>query len=269
MKHLYFTRTFLILLLALSLLAPAWAGQDEDLAKQLQNPVADLISVPFQLNYDPNLNPQESGEKWTMNLQPVIPVHLNKDWNLICRTILPVIYQDKAQVNSGDQFGLGDVTQSFFFSPVAPTKGGWTWGVGPVIVLPTATNDRLGLDKWAAGPTAVALAQRGPWTYGALFNHVWSFAGDSDRSDLNASFFQPFLTYTFPGAWTIGANTESVYNWRSEKWSIPINVTLSKLTHIAGQTVNFTLGPRYWVDGPDTGPDGLGFRFAVTFLFPK
>jgi len=240
----------------------------EQLAKQLQNPVAALISVPLQLNYDRNIGPEDDGYRWTLNIQPVIPISLSENWNLISRTILPVIHQDDIFPGAGDQTGTGDVVQSLFLSPVAP-RSGWIWGAGPVFLLPTGSDELLSTDKWGAGPTAVALRQQGPWTYGALANHIWSFAGDGDRADVDATFLQPFLSYTTSTAWTFAVNTESTYDWEIEEWSVPINMVVSKVTNIGGQLVSFGAGVRYWASTPDSGPEGLGFRFVITLLFPK
>ncbi|MDZ7582744.1 MAG: transporter [Deltaproteobacteria bacterium] len=241
----------------------------EELAKKLQNPVAALISVPFQLNYDQNIGLEDDGYRWTLNIQPVIPFSLNEDWNLISRTILPVIHQDEIFPGAGDQTGIGDVVQSVFFSPKKPTKSGWIWGAGPVFLLPTGSDDLLTTDKWGAGPTAVALRQQGPWTYGALANHIWSFAGDGDRADVNATFLQPFVAYTTPTAWTFTLNSESTYDWEIEDWSVPINMVISKVTNIGGQLVSVAGGARYWAESPDNGPEGWGARLVFTLLFPK
>lgn len=239
-----------------------------ELAKKLSNPIASLISVPFQLNYDHGYGPRD-GDKTTLNIQPVIPFSLNADWNLISRTILPVTYQDDIAGPSGSQFGLGDVVQSFFLSPSKPTDNGLIWGAGPVFLIPTATDDFLGGEKWGAGPTIVALKQDGPWTYGVLANHIWSFAGSEDRNDISNTFVQPFLSYTTPTAWTFALNTESTYNWKAKEWSVPINFTVSKLVKVNEQPISLTAGLRYWAAAPDNGPEGLGVRLGLTFLFPK
>ncbi len=244
-------------------------SEEERLAKRLANPIAALISVPFQFNYDSDIGPADDGERATVNIQPVIPVTLNEDWNIISRTIVPIIWQDDILPDAGSQFGIGDVLQSFFFSPSTPTAGGIIWGVGPVFRLPTATDDLLGAEKWGLGPSAIALRQAGGWTYGALFNHVWSVAGDDDRADINATFLQPFVSFTNDDAWTFSLQTETVYDWDSEEWAVPVNISVSKLLAVGGLPISLQGGLRYWAESADSGPEDLGFRLAVTFLFPK
>jgi hypothetical protein len=278
-------RTLLVLpLAAILLLAGLWPAaacaeervvgtadrsKEEALAKQLANPVAALISVPFQLNYDRAIGPARSGDRWTLNAQPVIPFELNDDWNIISRTIVPVVRQAEVFPGAGDQFGLGDTVQSVFFSPKAPSAGGWIWGAGPVFLIPTGTDDLLTTNKWGAGPTAVALKQDGAWTYGALANHLWSIAGSDSRPSFSNTFVQPFVTYTTPTAWSFTLQTESVYDWENKQWAVPIGFVVSKVARIGGQLISVGGGVRYWVDGPDAGPHGWGFRVAVTLLFPK
>jgi hypothetical protein len=240
-----------------------------DLAKKLSNPIAALISVPLQFNYDQNIGTTDHGDKWLLNVQPVIPVSLNEDWNLISRTILPIVSQHDIYPDAGSQSGIGDVVQSVFFSPKAPTASGWIWGAGPVFLLPTGSKDLLTADKWGAGPTAVALRQQGGWTYGALANHIWSFAGNGNRADLSVTFLQPFVSFSTPTAWTFALNTESTYDWSSDQWSIPVNVFVSKVTKIGNQLVSVGGGLRYWADSPESGPSGLGYRLVFTLLFPK
>ena len=257
------------ILLAAPIANIAFAESNEELAKKLSNPVASLISVPVQFNYDSDIGPSDSGDRYVMNIQPVIPVSINDDWNMISRTILPIVAQEDVFPGTGDQSGLGDVVQSVFFSPKQPTESGWIWGAGPVLLLPTATDDLLGAEKWGLGPTAVALKQDGPWTYGALANHLWSVGGDDKRQDVSATFVQPFLSYTTKEAVTYALNTESTYDWKSEHWSVPINATVTKVTKIGGQLISVGGGLRYWADSTEAGPEGLGARLVFTLLFPK
>ena len=255
-------RAGVLLLCAILPAVPVLADEagETALAMQLSNPVAALISVPLQLNYDQDIGPADDGDRWLLNVQPVIPFGLNDEWNLISRTILPVVRQSDIFPGAGTQTGTGDVVQSIFFSPKAPTASGWIWGAGPVLLLPTGSNDLLTTDKWGAGPTAVVLKQSNGWTRGVLANHIWSFAGDDDRADVDATFLQPFLTYTTPTQWTFAVNTESSYDWENEQWSVPVNASASKLMRFGTQLVSLGGGVRYWLDSPDSGAEGFGVQ---------
>ncbi|WP_254443172.1 transporter [Ruegeria atlantica] len=233
----------------------AWAeSQEEELAKLLANPVAALISVPFQLNHDQNLGADRNGSHWILNVQPVVPFHLADDWNLISRTILPIASIDGGLPDSGSETGLGDTVQSLFLSPKKPSAGGWIWGAGPVFLLPTSTDNSLGLGEWGAGVTGVALKQQGPWTYGGLTNHIWDI--DSD-TDINQTFLQPFISYTNSNAWTFTLNTESTYSWETDQWSVPINGVVTKVPNsginLSAWAGGYATGPTAPIVGPTVG----------------
>ena len=247
--------------------APQPAGSDsQELAKKLSNPVASLISVPFQSNFDFGLGPNKNGFRYTMNFQPVIPIKLNNNWNLIARTIVPIIHQSDV-VPGTSQSGIGDIVQSFFLSP-NKTKP-FVWGLGPVLLYPSGTDQFLGTGKFGVGPTFLILKQKKQWTVGALMNHIWSVAGDAARSDVSSTFFQTFVSYTTRKAWTFGVNAESTYDWVSEQWSVPVNLSVSKLVRFGKQPVSMGGGLKCWATSPAGGAQNCGLRLTVTPLFPK
>jgi hypothetical protein len=241
------------------------AAQDSaNTQQQLSNPIASLTLVPIQVNYNRGIGPEDDGYNVTTLVEPVVPFKLRSDLSLVVRTILPISGQDEIFPSAGSQFGLGDTLQSFFFVP--STVDGFTWGAGPALQWKTGTDDLLGSGKWAAGPTLVALQQTGPWTVGILTNHIWSFAGDKDRADVNQTYLQPFVTYAASGGITYALNTESSYNWETSEWSVPINAMVMKLTEIGDQPVQLQAGLRYWADSPDNGPKDFGARLGITFI---
>ena len=238
----------------------------EELALKLQNPVANLISVPIQNNWDFGAG-STGAMRYLVNVQPVIPFSIGDDWNLITRTILPFVHAESPVPGAGDVGGISDIVQSFFFSPKAPV-GGWIMGGGPAFLYPTASDNTLGAQKWGAGPTAVFLKQDSGWTYGVLTNHLWSFAGSESRRSFSATFLQPFLSYTTKTYATFSLNTESTYDWENSQWNVPINLVASQLVKFGSQPVQFAVGGRYYPEKPEGGPD-WGLRFVVTLLFPK
>ena len=162
---------------------------------------------------------------------------------------------------------MGDIAQSFFFSPKNPTASGWIWGAGPALSLPTG-DDGLTSDKFSAGPTAVALKQADGWTYGILWNHLWSISGDEDARQVNTDFFQPFLSFTTKSNTTFGVNTESTYDWKTEDWTVPVNLTVTQLVKVGKRPVSLLVGYRKYAGSPP-GEQDWGLRFQVTLLFPK
>ena len=245
--------------------APAAAGDSSlTLARKLTNPFSDVVNVPINQNPDFGIG-AEDGWRYTLTVQPVIPFPIDKEWNIISRSVVPVIGQEGG---GSSDFGLGDIAQSFFLSPTGATDNGWWWGAGPIFLLPTATVDRFGANQWGMGPTVGLLNQSGPWTIGALTNHTWSLDGHEGRSDVNATFLQPFVDYTTESKTTFSLNTESTYDWTNEQWTVPIHFVVRHLFDIAGQQVSVALGPRYYAEAPEGGPE-WGVRLGVTLLFPK
>jgi len=240
----------------------------EELAKAAQNPVADLISLPLQNNTNFDFGPEEKTQN-ILNIQPVWPFALTEDWNLITRSILPVISQPGLFPGDDRKNGLGDLTFTAFLSPTEPGK--WIWGAGPVLLLPTATDDKLGTEKWGAGPSAVALTSDGPWLYGALVSQIWSFAGDDDRDDVNQLLVQPFVNYNLANGWYLVSSPILTANWEADNsntWTVPLGGGFGKIFRVGSQPVNAQIQAFYNVEAPDNGADWQ-LRFQWQFLFPK
>ena len=245
---------------------PAAAVPARDLAKQLANPISSLVSVPFQFNWEQNVGPNDA-TRFVLNVQPVMPFALNKDWNLIMRVIVPLVSQPALFEGGEPAFGVSDVLTSFFFSP---SRGGLIWGVGPAISLPSTTVPTLGTEKWSAGPTAVVLKQTGPFTVGALWNQVWSFSGNTDRADVSQMFLQPFLAWQASRTWTITLQSEATANWEvdEDRWTVPVNVSFGKLSSFGGFPASYQFGFGGFVKHPNAGPSWR-LRGAIVVLLPR
>ena len=259
-------------LLLTSLLASLHLSADEtstaDLAKAAQNPVAALISLPMKLDWDTDIGVTDA-DRSTWVVQPVIPVSLNDKWNVISRTITPVWINLGATTPGGSSTtGMGDILQSFFFSPKAPTSSGWIWGAGPAINIPTSSEPGLGTNTWNLGPTFVVLKQEHGWTYGMLANQLWSLEKNDQGQSSSSMFVQPFLSFTTKKFTTFGINSESSYDWKNDEWTVPVNLTVTQMLKIGKQPLTILLGYRNYLDAPAGGPS-WGLRLQVTLLFPK
>jgi hypothetical protein len=264
-------------MLALLVSAPARAQEtvaaqaaakasDAELAKKLSNPIADLVSVPFQFNWAQGTGPDEE-TRFILNVQPVMPFTLTKDWNLIVRVIAPFIGQPALVPGGAPATGLGDLTTSFFLTP---RSGKFVWGIGPVLTLPTTQEPTLGSGKWSAGPTVILLKQKGPWTVGLLWNQQWSYAGSAGRANVNQMFTQPFLSYTTKKLFTFTINSESTANWEAEsdQWTVPVNFIVSKLSSFGVFPASYQLGVGAYLTGPERGPEWQ-LRGAIVVLLPR
>jgi len=243
-------------------------AEETSLAESAQNPIANLISVPFQNNANFGVGAWDRTQ-YIMNFQPVIPFDLNQDWLLVSRTILPVIYQPPLTIESANRFGIGDLNPQFFFVPKNDSK--WTWGVGPVFLLPTATANSLGTGKWGIGPTAVVVYTSAPWVVGALANNIWSVAGDSDRRNVSQFLLQPFINYNLADGWYLVTAPIITANWMadsSNQWTIPIGGGFGKLFRMGKQPVNASLQGFWYAEKPKGGPDWT-IRAQFQLLFPK
>jgi len=259
--------TLVVVMMTGPVLAQEEADAESELAKKTQNPVADLISVPFQNNINFEVGPKGRTQN-ILNIQPVVPFHLNEEWNLITRTIAPLIYQPEF-FDEGNEFGLGDIQFTAFLSP--RDSDGLIWGAGPALRFDTATDDTLGQGKWSAGPSVVALKMEGPWVYGALVQNLWSYAGDSDRAHVNEFLLQPFINYNLPDGWYLSSSPIITANWKADsgnRWTVPIGGGIGKIMRFGKLPVNLSCQGFYNVESPSNGADWT-LRLQLQLLFPK
>ena len=252
-----------------------------ELAKASQNPVGNMISLPFQNNTSFGIGPDDAISN-VLNIQPVYPVGVNQSWNLINRGIVPVIYREEVlpALNEGDAFGLGDTSYTGFFSPAKPGK--LIWGVGPSLLIPTATEDRWSSDKWSGGAGVVLLSMPGHWVVGVLVQNVWSFAGDSDAADVNQLLLQPIINYNFSKGWYFTSVPVITANWEadsSNRWTVPVGGGAGKIMKWGKQPVDLSVAAFYNVEQPaplvaqapnlDNQGEVWTLRIQLKLLFPK
>lgn len=241
-------------------------GEDEtaELARAVQNPVADLISVPFQNNTNFDFGPREKTQN-VLNIQPVVPFSMTENLNLITRTILPVISQPEFVPEQDRENGIGNTLFTAFASP--KDSGSWIWGAGPAIQLPTSTDDQLGADEWAAGPSAVVLTIRGPWVVGSLVSNIWDLSGDED---INIFTWQYFVNYNFDGGWYLTSSPIITANWEADdEWTVPFGGGFGRVFRVGKQPLNAQFQAFYNVEKPDDiGPE-WSTRFQLQLMFPK
>ncbi len=244
-------------------------GDSGELAKAVQNPIANLISVPFQENLDYNIGPYERASS-TLNIQPVIPVKLSPEWMLITRTIVPIMYQPDVNNTGGGSSGLGDINPAFFFSPVE--HGPLIWGLGPALVLPTATQRATGAGQWSLGVTLAGVLQPGKWTSGVLASNLWSVSGPDDRTPFNQMTIQYFINYNLPEAWYLTSAPILTANWQAEEndvWTIPAGAGVGKIFKLGKLPLSGSLSMYRNVVRPDTVPSATWqMRVQIALLFP-
>jgi hypothetical protein len=260
-----------ILIIMVSPISTPCFGEEastEELAKAAQNPVANMISFPLQNNTNFGMGEYDRTQN-VLNIQPVYPIS-GKKWNIITRTIVPIVYQpDVAQTNGGN-FGLGDINPTFWLSPAKPGK--LIWGVGPTFLLPTATHETLGTGKWGIGPSVVLLVMPGKWTIGILASNIWSIAGKSDRADINQMVIKYFINYNLPRGWYISNAPIITANWKASggnKWLVQFGIGIGKLHRLGKQPINVTIKVYYNAVHPETLYADWSLRLQLTLLFPK
>ena len=266
-------RSFAIASVASALLAGTSAQAEmsaDELAKLAQNPVGNLISVPFQNNTNLNYGPQK-GTQNILNIQPVIPISVNRDWNIITRTIVPVIWMPAMGPGIDSLNGVGDTVVTAFLSPANPGK--WIWGLGPVVQIPTNSNSELGNKNWGLGPSAVVLHldHGSPWVYGALFNNVWSVSSSREGGSYNNFLLQPFINYNFAGGLYLTSAPIIIADWKADsnqRWTVPMGGGVGKIFHLGKLPVNAQLSAYYNIVRPDNGPNWQ-IRAQAQFMFPK
>lgn len=251
------------------LMSATHADNITNLAKKAQNPVENMISVPIDnyFNFNSGIN---DNTQYQLYLKPVIPFQLGTNYNLITRTIIPFAHQPNTYQGRNYVNGMGDITPTLFLTPSHPGKV--LWGVGPAIVLPTATSDQLGQGKYSIGPAGVILTMPGKWVLGILVYNVWSVGGQSNRTNVNQMSLQYFVNYNMPGGWYVTSQPIITADWMIEKssnrWVIPLGGGIGHVFTIGKQPINMSLQAYNNIKTPATGSQWTA-QLNIQLLFPK
>ena len=259
--------TILFTAMAQNVFAETGEDSTAELAKAVQNPIANLISLPLQNNTDFNFGPQDETLN-TLNVQPVWPFEISDNWNLITRTIVPIVSQPGLTSGQSRETGLGDTTFTGFFSPKG--SGKWIWGAGPVVLIPTNTDSRLGADEWGVGASVVVLTMPGNWVVGSLVSNVWDI-GASAGNEVNFFTWQYFVNYNMDGGWYLTSAPINTANWEAEsgqKWTVPVGGGAGRVFRIGKQPINASAQYFYNLEHPDQVGD-WSLRLQLQFMFPK
>ncbi len=258
----------LITLISIVSVATAFAEPEEassaDLAAAAQNPLASMISLPFQNNTTFDMDPGDETLN-VLNIQPVWPFKVSKDWNLITRTIIPIVSQP--DFPNSNREGIGDTSVTGWLSPTKPINN-WTVGVGPVLSIPTATRSSLGADQFGGGVSAVGVYIKKPWVAGALVNNVW---GMENTDNLNTFLFQYFVNYNLPKGWYLVTAPVITADWNArsgQKWIVPFGGGVGKLIKVGNLPINANAQVYRNVEKPSNYGD-WSLRLQLQFMFPK
>ena len=212
------------------------AKAEASLAKAAQNPVANMVSLPLQWNYSTG-GGLDSSTALVLNVQPVLPLPIGEHWLIVSRTVVPFV--SLPLPNGRQSGGIADIQEQAYFTKTKPGK--ITWAVGPIFSFPTATNFLARTGQWGMGPGAVVLAMPRHWVIGVLANNIWRIGGEAHGEVLNTFTVQPFINFNLPRAWAISTAPLITSNWSAdddERWTVPIGVGVSKVTHIVEQPLN-------------------------------
>jgi len=242
---------------------------EEELLRNLANPLAGLATVSLNFDFDYHVGPEEEGHRSSLFLETTLPIHLGDVWSLVSRTALPLVYQEEVTPGAGNQLGIGDLTEIVYIARVQPGRFGWIWGLGPLLRAPVGSEDLLSSRKWAVGPSAALVRQNDDFTIGLIASQLWSVGGSDQRPGVNVGIYEPFITYRSEGLWNLSLRVPCAYDYQARQWTIPVALTVEKLVSFRKVPTTISFGFHYWVEVPDSAPHDLAFSFGLRFVLPK